>query len=173
MNAFFRRLVKRLVTHTRHEPMAPPEAGPPPRCVRLGRAMAWVLDDGIRLPFINRRIGLDPLLGLIPGWGDWVSLALSVYLVIVALYLKAPWALVRRLILNLALDAAVGLVPVVGDLLDFGVKANRVNLALIEQWIHAPEAFDVSQSPIFNRRCVPFVLRWPRFGRSQHKPTGG
>ena len=75
---------------------------------------------------------LDPLLGLIlPGAGDLVGSLLGLYLVAIAVRQRMSPVIVARMLLNLALDAGLGLVPLLGDLADFAFKANQRNLALL------------------------------------------
>jgi hypothetical protein len=76
---------------------------------------------------------LDPLLGLVlPGVGDVLSSALGVYPVLLAWRRRAPKALLARMLLNLAIDALGGAVPIVGDVWDFLFRAHTRNLALLE-----------------------------------------
>lgn len=99
---------------------------------RIERAADW-LDARFRLPGTRLRFGLDGLLGLVPGVGDAAGLAASAWIVATAREAGAPWGLVARMALNIAVDAVVGAVPLVGDLFDFGFKANRRNAALLRR----------------------------------------
>lgn len=83
-------------------------------------------------------MGLDALVGLVPGVGDVVGGLLSGYALYVAAMLGAPPAVLARMLLNIAIDTAVGLVPLVGDLFDAGWKANRRNVRLLERWLDDP-----------------------------------
>jgi hypothetical protein len=75
---------------------------------------------------------LDPLLGLIlPGAGDLVGSLVGLYIVAIAVRRRVSPVVIARMLLNLALDAGLGLVPVLGDLADFAFKANQRNLALL------------------------------------------
>jgi len=91
-----------------------------------------LLDDGFVIPGTSRRIGIDPLLGLLPG-GDAVSAAGTLALFWLALQRGVPRPVLARMAANVAIDALIGAVPVIGDLFDFGYKANRRNLQLIER----------------------------------------
>ncbi len=95
------------------------------------RGLAQLLDTSIRLPVIGYRIGLDPLLGLIPGVGDVVGLALSGYLIHRAHFLGVARLTRGRMIFNAVLETILGAVPLVGDLFDFAWRANSKNVALI------------------------------------------
>lgn len=97
----------------------------PPTDRELARAetLARWLDDRL----------LDPLLGLIlPGVGDAIGALLGAYLVVIALKRKLPAVIVARMLLNLALDALVGAIPVAGDLFDALFRANKMNVALLK-----------------------------------------
>jgi hypothetical protein len=98
---------------------------------RLSR-VAWLLDSSIPLPFIKFRVGLDALLGLIPGIGDLLGVVMSSFIVREAARLGAPPALLTRMAFNVALEGIVGLVPLLGDLFDAAWKANKRNVALLE-----------------------------------------
>lgn len=86
------------------------------------RAVSWLLD----------RAYLDPILGfLLPGAGDVVGSVLGLYTIGVALRMGTPPVVIARMLLNLAIDAVIGLVPIVGDLGDVAFRAHRKNLALL------------------------------------------
>ena len=101
------------------------------------RRMADLLDNAFVVPGTSYRVGLDPLLGLIPGLGDLVSPLFTVGLLLHARQLGVPRVVQARMLGNVAVDAIVGVVPVVGDLFDFAWKANEKNLALLD--LHARE----------------------------------
>lgn len=103
-----------------------------PGAVRRARWISRVLDDLVRIPGTERRIGLDPFFGLLPGLGDWVPLLVSFDLLVSAARLGAGSAVLARMLGNIVLDALIGTVPLAGDLFDLGWKANRRNLALLE-----------------------------------------
>lgn len=100
--------------------------------VRLRRYAEW-LDEGIRIPVLGWRIGFDAILGLIPGVGDAAGAVLGGWVVLEAARLRVPAPTMVRMLLNLALDASIGALPLLGDLLDFVWKANTRNLALLER----------------------------------------
>lgn len=102
----------------------------------LGR-LAWLLDDAIRLPG-GFRIGLDGLIGLIPGIGDGIGLLASGYIVAAAARLGAPKSILARMTLNVLLESIIGIVPVLGDLFDFAWKANLRNLELLNRYLDNP-----------------------------------
>ena len=99
--------------------------------VRRMLIVASVLDEGVRVPGIGYRIGIDPLLGVLPGAGDVLSGGISLYIVVEAARLGVPHATLLKLIANIALDVAVGTIPVVGDVFDIFWKANKRNFKLV------------------------------------------
>jgi hypothetical protein len=95
--------------------------------------LAWLLDNSIRIPGINYRIGLDALIGLIPGLGDVAGLLVSSFIVLQAIRLGTPKATLMKMVLNIAIEMVVGLIPVLGDLFDATFKANARNVRLLTQ----------------------------------------
>ena len=96
--------------------------------------MVRFLDDGFTVPGTKFRVGFDAILGLVPPVGDVVTTASSVALLWVAWKRELPYPVMARMLGNLAVDAIVGAVPILGDLFDLVFKANRRNLDLIEQY---------------------------------------
>ena len=107
-----------------------------PDARRLART-ARLLDSSIRLPG-GYRIGWDGIIGLIPGFGDLAGLALSGWVLFGAARLGVPRQVLARMGLNIALEALVGTVPVLGDLFDFAFKANERNVRLAQRWLEDP-----------------------------------
>ncbi|KDS91008.2 hypothetical protein FK85_07485 [Halorubrum saccharovorum] len=99
--------------------------------VKRMEIVAYVLDEGIRVPGIDYRIGVDPLLGILPGAGDVLSGGVSLYIVAEAARLGVSYTTLLKMIANISLDVGVGTVPVVGDLFDIVWKANKRNFALV------------------------------------------
>lgn len=102
------------------------------------RRIAWLLDDLVRVPGTSRRIGLDPVLGLLPGGGDIAGGALSAYIVVAAARLGAPSSVIVRMGWNIVVDTLLGGVPLIGDLFDAWWKANRRNVELLERYLEQP-----------------------------------
>ena len=109
---------------------------------RLGilRQMARLLDSAVLVPGTSFRFGLDPILGLLPGIGDIVSPLFTLGIIWQARDLGIPRVVVLRMIINVALDTLVGLVPIAGDLFDFAWTSNNKNLALLEQHVYEEQA---------------------------------
>lgn len=95
--------------------------------------LAWLLDNSIRIPIINYRIGLDAIIGLIPGFGDWAGAVISSYIVLQAVRLGAPSLVLRQMVVNVAIEALVGLIPGLGDIFDATFKANARNATLLRR----------------------------------------
>lgn len=103
------------------------------RALERARKISNWMDDRFRIPGTKFRIGFDGLLGLIPGVGDTVSAAISTYLIGEALRHDLPKRVAVRMGWNVLIDAAIGTIPLVGDLFDFAWKANRKNAALLAE----------------------------------------
>ncbi len=101
--------------------------------LRRLRRFATFMDAAVPIPGTQWRVGADALIGLVPGVGDGITGLMSLYLVAEAARLGVGKATLARMLANLAVDAAVGSVPVLGDVFDVGFKANRRNLALLER----------------------------------------
>jgi hypothetical protein len=102
------------------------------RTLRRLRTLATLLDTAIRLPG-GIRIGADSVIGLAPGVGDALSMALAAYIVYEADRLGVPANKLWRMVGNVMIDGLVGAVPVLGDIFDVAFKANMRNLRIIEE----------------------------------------
>lgn len=101
------------------------------RRVERLRRLAVLLDSSVKIPGSNMTIGLDPILGLLPGIGDVISAGLALYIVHEARMLGASRKQLVLMLANVAIDTVAGFVPVVGDVFDFAFKANIRNLRLM------------------------------------------
>lgn len=100
--------------------------------LRRLRRVAWIMDRSI--PIGGKwRIGLDPLLGLVPGLGDWLGSLVSIWVLYEATRLGLPLRVLARMGVNVAVEAAFGSVPVFGDIFDAAWQANQRNLVLVER----------------------------------------
>jgi hypothetical protein len=95
--------------------------------------LAWLMDDMIRLPVIGWRIGLDALVGLIPGFGDTATSLVSFYILASAVRYRVPKVTLLRMGMNLGIDYVVGSLPFVGDLFDAWWKSNQRNVDLLRK----------------------------------------
>lgn len=103
------------------------------------RRFSRILDASIDLPFTKFKIGLDPILGLVPGLGDVVTTIFSAYIIVMAARFGLPWRILRQMLLNVGLEFVVGSIPVVGDIFDAFYKSNIRNLGLLEQHLQQVE----------------------------------
>ena len=103
-------------------------------------ALAWLMDNSIPIPGTGRRIGLDAIIGLVPGIGDLVSSGASLFVVARAAGHGIPRVTVLRMLLNLGIDLVVGAIPVVGDAFDMWFKSNERNLDLFRRHAFASGA---------------------------------
>jgi hypothetical protein len=106
------------------------------------RRASRMLDSGFVLPGTSYRIGLDPIIGFIPGIGDLVSPLFAIALLWQARDLRLPRVVQLRMLFNVAIDTLIGIVPLAGDLFDFVWKANDKNMALLDR--HAYEEHPAS-----------------------------
>jgi hypothetical protein len=106
--------------------------------LRRARAVATILDDAIRVPGTDLRFGIDPLVGLVPGLGDLLGGAASIYIILEAARAGAPSSVLFRMAVNVGVDSLVGALPVLGDLFDFAWKSNSRNVELLARHIEAP-----------------------------------
>ena len=102
-------------------------------------------DDVYRVPFTQTRIGLEPLLGVLPGVGDAAGLLVAAYVPVEAWRQDAPWPLIRTMLKTIAIDALVGTVPVLGDVFDVTYRANRRNANRLIEWLEAQD--DAASDP--------------------------
>lgn len=107
--------------------------------------LAWLLDNSIPIPGTGRRIGVDALIGLIPGAGDLVSGGLGLLVVVRAAQRGLPTIVLARMLLNVALDFSIGAIPIIGDAFDLWFKSNARNVALMRRYVATPTASTAGQ----------------------------
>lgn len=100
---------------------------------------ANLLDSKFRIPGTDIRFGIDPIIGLIPGIGDWIGGLASLYFLVYAAILEARIPVLLRMLLNILLDVVIGTVPLLGEIFDVSWKANLRNAELLEEHIQNPE----------------------------------
>ena len=93
-----------------------------------------LLDDIFRIPYTGIRFGLDPILGLIPGVGDWITGAVSFLILVAGWQRGLPRVALARMVVNIGIDSLVGTVPVLGDIFDVSWKSNRKNFTLLQAY---------------------------------------
>jgi hypothetical protein len=111
--------------------------------------LAWLLDNSIPIPGTGRRIGLDAVIGLVPGLGDVVSGGLGLLVVLRGLQRGLPSVVVARMLANVALDFVVGSIPIIGDAFDLWFKANARNVGLLRRYSEAPTSSTAGQWAFF------------------------
>ena len=116
----------------------PGDGVPVPASTDRLRDLARLLDEAIRIPGTNIRVGLDPLLGLLPGGGDVAGGLLSGLIMLQAARAGAPASVLARMLGNVLLDVVIGAVPLLGDLFDFAWRANTKNVRLLDAWRERP-----------------------------------
>jgi uncharacterized membrane protein len=99
--------------------------------VRRMEAVAHVLDTAFLIPGTNQRIGIDAIIGLVPGIGDAVTTLLSSYVIWEARQLGLSRFAIARMLANLAVHASVGAIPVVGDVFDAFFRVNQRNMRIV------------------------------------------
>jgi hypothetical protein len=115
------------------ENLSPSMTAPRPETLEALRRWAVLLDSYFRVPGTRIRFGLDAIVGLVPGLGDVSTPVFAGLLLVQAVRMRLPIVVQARMVLNAALDMLLGLVPLLGDLVDIGWKANMRNLALLER----------------------------------------
>lgn len=120
-----------MITSTRN-------AGHTGQALQRVRRLAWLLDNSIPIPGTRFRIGLDALIGLVPGLGDAAGAVFSSYILLEAGKLGVARSTLLRMGANVLIEAVIGVIPLAGDLFDAGWKANQRNLSLLERSLETP-----------------------------------
>jgi len=103
----------------------------PPNDDALLEWLAWLMDESIAIgPW---KIGLDGLVGLIPGIGDMAGAAVSAVIILGAAQRGIARSAVVRMVINVAIDAFVGSLPLFGDIFDFAYKSNMRNIQIYRE----------------------------------------
>ena len=129
-----------------------------PRSQADVEALAWLLDNSIPIPGTGRRIGLDALIGLVPGLGDVLSGGLGLVVVLRGAQLGVPGIVLARMLANVAVDFAIGSIPIIGDAFDLWFKANARNVRLIRGYTAAPQESTAGAWVFFGVLLAGFVL---------------
>ena len=103
------------------------------------KRLAWLLDNSLPIPGTGWRIGLDPLLGLIPGLGDLIGAVLSSWILLAGYRLGASRPTLVRMFWNVLVETVLGAIPMLGDIFDAAWKANAKNVALLERHLATPD----------------------------------
>jgi hypothetical protein len=106
---------------------------------RLGR-VTHALDELVAVPGTPIRVGLDPVIGLIPVVGDAVAAIMGVWVIGEAARFGIPRLVLGRMAVNLVVDLAIGAIPLLGDIFDFAFRSNSANLELFRRHALDPDA---------------------------------
>ena len=148
----------------------PPEAGPEqaadPRAgsrtqypdIAMSRNLARVTDDLVKIPGTDFGIGLDALVGLVPGIGDVVGTGLSSAIMVDAVRQRVPLHVLARMGWNLLVDTGLGFLPVVGDAADVMHRANRKNYRLLEQCVREDKHVNIDTTRGYLGLAVAMVV---------------
>lgn len=117
------------------------------------RLLGQLLDNSIPIPGTDRRIGLDAVIGLIPGVGDLIGGALSGYIVLEAARAQVPTVTLVRMLGNVGIDTLVGVIPGLGDIFDAAWKANTKNVILLQGHLVASD-----ETPAGRRGSISAML---------------
>lgn len=109
--------------------------------------LAYLMDGAI--PIGRWSIGLDPLIGLIPGIGDLIGALISMVIVARAVQAGVPRIAIARMMANITIDTVIGSIPLVGDAFDFAYKSNLKNLRIYEESLHNRRAATVRNWAFF------------------------
>lgn len=102
------------------------------------RLATKVLEGVVPVPGTGKKVGVDPIIGLLTGGGDSIGFLMSAYILLESLRFKLPKETLLRMLSNVAIDAIVGAMPFLGDIFDFFWKANTKNLKLLEAHLDNP-----------------------------------
>jgi hypothetical protein len=117
-----------------------------PKPLLRAQKLAHFSDSAFALPFTSIRIGWEAIIGLIPGVGDVLGLALSAYIILLAKQMALPKGLLLLMLRNSLLDFALGLLPIVGDYVDIFYKANKANVKIMQSYWLEQHRGDLKQS---------------------------
>lgn len=97
------------------------------------RRFAFLMDEAFVIPGTRIRVGLDALIGLVPGIGDVIGAVMSGWIIVGGVRHRVPVRVILRMILNVAIDLLFGSVPLAGDVFDFLYEENVMNMRLLEK----------------------------------------
>ena len=91
------------------------------------------LDNSIKIPGTNQKIGIDAIIGLIPILGDFIGVIFSTYIMYSGIKMGVPSKIAQKMAANIAIEFVLGSIPIIGDIFDALWKANKRNVELIEK----------------------------------------
>lgn len=134
-----------------------PAGGGDKNASEASRIVAQWMDELIRIPGTNIRIGLDPIIGLFPGVGDFLASSIGFVTLTEGVRTRVPLTVLMRMGLNVLINDAVGTIPGIGDMFSAWFKSNSRNLKLINQWKAGEEAAVRKGSRLF---LIVFLCIW-------------
>ena len=133
-----------------------------PQRFLLAKFLADWLDQRFTIPGTSIRIGLDPILGLIPGIGDMIANLAGSAIILIAAQYRLPKIVLLRMGLNVALNAIIGAIPVFGDIFSIWFRSNVKNAQLLERYVGRRSSVKLQQLDFRHRsyyRHYPIVDR--------------
>ncbi len=109
----------------------------------FARFLADLLDQRFTIPGTSIRIGLDPIISLIPGIGDLLVNLTGSMILIVAAQLGVPKVVLVRMGINIAINTIIGAIPIFGDIISIWFRSNVRNVALLERYIGRPSKVEL------------------------------
>jgi hypothetical protein len=103
------------------------------KVIRNLDSLAKLMDSQFQIPSTKIRFGLDALMGLVPGVGDFAGFLVSGYMILVLASNGASGFVIARISLNILIDAIIGSIPFLGDIFDLAFKANERNMKLVHE----------------------------------------
>ncbi|MEO0044463.1 MAG: hypothetical protein RL329_3911 [Bacteroidota bacterium] len=119
--------------------------------------LSSLLDNRFTIPGLNTRFGVDAVIGLIPGVGDWISLGISILIVVAMMRRGVSVRMLLSMTGHLLLDATIGSIPIAGDIFDVYNKANRRNVERLRQY------YTENPNPPSTGRSL-FIVGWMLLG---------
>ncbi len=123
---------------------------------RLHR-VTHLMDDLVPIPGTSQRLGVDPIIGLIPIVGDVTAAAVGGWVILEAARFGIPRVALARMVVNLTVDLAIALIPHLGDLLDIVSRSNSANLAIFRRHALDPDATTTDHRAFFVGLAVLLV----------------
>ena len=105
--------------------------------LRIARFLADLLDQRITIPGTSIRVGLDPILGLVPGVGDLLANVTGSAILLIAAQFNIPKIVLLRMGLNIAINSMIGAIPIFGDIFSIWFRSNVKNVQLLEHYAGA------------------------------------
>ncbi|HEX9786898.1 MAG TPA: DUF4112 domain-containing protein [Candidatus Binatia bacterium] len=115
----------------------------------FAKFLADLLDQRFTIPGTSIRIGLDPIIGLIPGIGDLIANLTGSLILIVAAQLGVPKVILVRMGINIAINTMIGAIPIFGDIISIWYRSNVRNVALLQRYLGEPSKKAVFRDWLF------------------------